>query len=140
MAKKYQWSAIPLSLHGVVIKKNGETVEINVGEDENDPCFVISDLLPHLASNQMKSTMSEGIKGEGLNVLVGSRPFDNTDAAQNVKLNVLSILFEKYGIKEEDFLSAELEIVPAFKARDIGFDRSLIGAYGEVYCIFFSPV
>ena len=129
--KKYQWTAIPLSLHGVVIKKNGETVEINVGEDENDPCFVISDLLPHLASNQMKSTMSEGIKGEGLNVLVGSRPFDNTDAAQNVKLNVLSILFEKYGIMEEDFLSAELEIVPAFKARDIGFDRSLIGAYGH---------
>ena len=129
--KKYQWTAIPLALHGVVVKKDGETVEINIGEDDNDPKFVITDLLPHLAANQMKSTMSEGIKGEGLNVLVGSRPFDNTDCAQNVKLNILNILFEKYGIKEEDFLSSELEIVPAFKACDIGLDRSMIGAYGH---------
>ena len=129
--KKYQWTAIPLSLHGVIVKANGETVTVNVGEAEDDPKFVISDLLPHLAAEQMKKTMAEGVAGEDLNVIVGSRPFDNTDEAQNVKLNILNILFEKYGITEADFLSAELEIVPAFKACDIGFDRSLIGAYGH---------
>ena len=129
--KKYQWTAIPLSLHGVIVKADGETVTVNVGEAEDDPKFVISDLLPHLAAEQMRKTMAEGIAGEDLNVIVGSRPFDNTDEAQNVKLNILNILFEKYGITEADFLSAELEIVPAFKACDIGFDRSLIGAYGH---------
>ncbi len=129
--KKYQWTAIPLSLHGVIVKADGETVTVNVGEAEDDPKFVISDLLPHLAAEQMRKTMAEGIEGEDLNVIVGSRPFDNTDEAQNVKLNILNILFEKYGITEADFLSAELEIVPAFKACDIGFDRSLIGAYGH---------
>ncbi len=129
--KKYQWTAIPLSLHGVIIKKDGETVKVNVGDAPEEPKFVITDLLPHLAGNQMRSTMAEGIKGEALNILIGSRPFDNTAAAESVKLNIMSILNEKYGITEEDFLSAELEAVPAFSACDIGFDRSLIGAYGH---------
>ena len=129
--KKYQWTVTPLALHGVIVKKDGETVRVKVGEDDADPKFVITDLLPHLAANQMKATMAEGVKGESLNVLIGSRPFDDTDTAENVKLNILHILFEKYGIKEEDFLSAELEAVPAFKSCDIGFDRSLIGAYGH---------
>ena len=129
--KKYQWTVTPLSLHGVIVKKDGQTVKVKVGEDDGDPKFVITDLLPHLAANQMKSTMAEGVKGENLNVLIGSRPFDNTDAAENVKLNIMNILFEKYGINEADFLSAELEVVPAFKACDIGFDRSMIGAYGH---------
>ena len=129
--KKYQWTVTPLSLHGVIVKKDGQTVKVKVGEDDADPKFVITDLLPHLAANQMKSTMAEGVKGENLNVLIGSRPFDDTDAAENVKLNIMNILFEKYGINEADFLSAELEVVPAFKACDIGFDRSMIGAYGH---------
>ena len=129
--KKYQWTAIPLALHGVIVKKNGEAVKVSIGEAAEDPKFVITDLLPHLAANQMRSTMAEGIKGEGLNILIGSRPFDNTESAEAVKLNILSILNEKYDIVEEDFLSAELEAVPAFGACDIGFDRSLIGAYGH---------
>ncbi len=129
--KKYQWTAIPLALHGVIIRKDGEKITVNIGENEEDPKFVITDLLPHLAANQMRSTMAEGIKGETLNILIGSRPFENTAAAENVKLNIMNILFEKYGITEEDFLSAELEAVPAFKACDIGFDRSMIGAYGH---------
>ena len=129
--KKYQWTAIPLALHGVIVKKNGEAVKVNIGESAEDPKFVITDLLPHLAANQMRSTMAEGIKGESLNILIGSRPFDNTESAEAVKLNILSILNEKYDIVEEDFLSAELEAVPAFSACDIGFDRSLIGAYGH---------
>ncbi len=129
--KKYQWTAIPLALHGVIVKKNGEAVKVNIGEAAEDPKFVITDLLPHLAANQMKSTMAEGIKGESLNILIGSRPFDNTESAEAVKLNILNILNEKYDIVEEDFLSAELEAVPAFSACDIGFDRSLIGAYGH---------
>ena len=133
--KKYQWTAIPLALHGVIVKKNGTTVKVRVGEDDGDPKFVISDLLPHLAAEQMKKTMAEGVAGEDLNVIVGSRPFDGTleisNKSQNIRLNVLNLLFEKYGITEADFLSAELEIVPAFKACDIGFDRSLIGSYGQ---------
>ncbi len=129
--KKYQWTAIPLALHGVVIKANGEAVKVNIGEDENDPQFCVTDLLPHLAQNQMKQTMSEGIQGEQLNILIGSRPFSNDESSDKVKLNIIKILNEKYGIVEGDFLSAELELVPAFKARDIGFDRSLIGAYGH---------
>lgn len=129
--KKYQWTAMPLALHGVIVKKDGETVSVKVGEEDNEPKFVVTDLLPHLASSQMTQTMAQGIKGENLNVLIGSRPFDNTDEAENVKLNIMNILFEKYGIIEEDFLSAELEAVPAFKACDIGFDRSLIGSYGH---------
>ena len=129
--KKYQWTAIPLALHGVVVKANGESVKVNVGEDDNDPQFCVTDLLPHLAQNQMKQTMSEGIQGEQLNILIGSRPFSKDEGSEKIKLNIIKILNEKYGITEGDFLSAELELVPAFKARDIGFDRSLIGAYGH---------
>lgn len=129
--KKYQWTTIPLALHGVIIKANGEKVKVNIGEDDNDPQFVVTDLLPHLAQEQMKQTMSEGIKGEQLNILIGSRPFSKDEGSEKVKLNIIKILNEKYGITESDFLSAELELVPAFKARDIGFDRSLIGAYGH---------
>lgn len=129
--KKYQWTAIPLSLHGVIVKKDGTKVTVNIGEKDDEPKFVITDLLPHLAANQMRSTMAEGIKGETLNILIGSRPFDCTAGADAIKLNIMSILNEKYGIIEEDFLSAELEAVPAFKASDIGFDRSMIGAYGH---------
>ena len=129
--KKYQWTAIPLSLHGVIVKADGERVTVNIGDAPEDPKFVITDLLPHLAANQMRSTMAEGIKGETLNILIGSRPFENTPAADSVKLNIMNILYEKYSVTEEDFLSAELEVVPAFSACDIGFDRSLIGAYGH---------
>lgn len=129
--KKYQWTAIPLALHGVAVKNDGSKVTICIGEEEGDPVFFISDLLPHLAQEQVKRTLNEGIKGEELNVLVGSRPFRDDDASDKVKLNIMSLLNEKYGITEADFLSAELEMVPAFKARDIGFDRSLIGSYGH---------
>ena len=129
--KKYQWTAIPLSLHGVVIRKDGTSVEICIGEDENDPIFCITDLLPHLAANQMKRTLNEGIQGEELNILVGSRPFKDDSESNLVKLAIMDILHEKYGIIEDDFISAELEAVPAFKAKDVGFDRSMIGAYGH---------
>ena len=129
--KKYQWTAIPLALHGVVVKANGERVKVRIGEDEGDPQFVVTDLLPHLAQEQMKQTMAEGIKGENLNILIGSRPFSKDEGGEKVKLNIMKILNDKYGIVESDFLSAELEAVPAYKARDIGFDRSLIGAYGH---------
>lgn len=129
--KKYQWTAIPLSLHGVAVKKDGTKVTLRIGEDEGDPVFFISDLLPHLAQEQVKRTLSEGIKGEELNVIVGSRPFRDDDVSEKVKLNILSFLNEKYGITEADFLSAEFEMVPAFKAKDIGFDRSFVGSYGH---------
>ncbi len=129
--KKYQWTAIPLSLHGVVFTSKGEKVEVSIGEDEKDPVFCISDLLPHLAEKQLKKNAREFIEGETLNILVGSCPFKESKEADMVKLNILKILNEKYGIKERDFLSAELEVVPAFKACDIGFDRSLIGSYGQ---------
>lgn len=129
--RKYQWVASPLALHGVVIKADGTCVTVNIGEDENDPIFMITDLLPHLAQDQSKRTLADGIKGEELNVLIGSRPFNDDEVSEKVKLNVLSILNEKYGIVEDDFISAELEIVPAFKAKDVGLDRGLIGAYGQ---------
>lgn len=129
--KKYQWTAIPLSLHGVVVKKDGTKAQVNVGEDDGDPKFVVTDLLPHLAAEQMKRTLADGIRGEELNIVIGSRPFRDDEASEKVKLNVMNILFEKYGITESDFLSAELEAVPAFKATDIGFDRSMIGSYGH---------
>ena len=129
--KKYQWTAIPLSLHGVVVKKDGTKAQVNVGEDDGDPKFVVTDLLPHLAAEQMKRTLADGIRGEELNIVIGSRPFKDDEASEKVKLNVMNILFEKYGITESDFLSAELEAVPAFKATDIGFDRSMIGSYGH---------
>lgn len=129
--KKYQWTAVPLSLHGTAVKKDGSKVTLRIGEDEGDPVFFISDLLPHLAQEQVKRHLNEGIKGEELNVIVGSRPFRDNEISERVKLNILSILNEKYGITESDFLSAEFEMVPAFKAKDIGFDRSLIGSYGH---------
>lgn len=129
--RKYQWTAIPLSLHGVVAKTDGSVVEINIGDDDGDPIFVVNDLLPHLASEQSKRTLSQGIKGEELNILVGSVPFKDDKESNLVKLNILNILNQKYGITEADFLSAELEAVPAFKAADLGFDRSMIGSYGH---------
>lgn len=129
--KKYQWTAIPLALHGAVALKDGSVMNVCVGEDEDDPRFVITDLLPHLGGEQNKRTLKDGIKGEELNVLVGSRPFMNDECSEAVKLNILSILYDKYGFTETDFLSAEFEVVPAFKACDIGFDRSMIGAYGH---------
>ncbi|MCL2509258.1 MAG: aminopeptidase [Oscillospiraceae bacterium] len=129
--KKYQWTAIPLSLHGVVILRDGTSVTVTVGEDEGDPKFVITDLLPHLAAEQMKRTLDKGVAGEELNVLAGSLPLPGGDGAELVKLNILRILNEKYGMVEEDFLSAELTLVPAFPACDVGFDRGMIGGYGH---------
>lgn len=129
--KKYQWTAMPLALHGVFALKDGTVKEVSLGEKEDEPKFVINDLLPHLAAEQSKRTLNEGIKGEELNVLVGSHPFRDDKASELVKLNILRLLNEKYGVTESDFLSAELELVPAYKACDIGFDRSLIGAYGQ---------
>lgn len=129
--KKYQWTAIPLALHGLVAFKDGSTVTVSIGEDENDPCFCVTDLLPHLAHEQVSKPMSKVFTGEDMNVLIGSRPFSNDEEAELVKLNILNIIFEKYGITEEDFLSAELTLVPAFNAKDVGFDRSMIGAYGH---------
>lgn len=129
--KKYQWTAMPLALHGVIVKADGTEVNVTIGEDESDPVFCITDLLPHLATDQMKRNLAQGIKGEELNIVIGSRPFKNDEGSESVKLNILNILHEKYGITESDFISAELEAVPAFKAKDIGFDRSMIGAYGH---------
>ncbi len=132
--KKYQWTAIPLELRGVVcVCENGEIrkVEVSIGADPSEPKLVITDLLPHLASEQMQKKMTEGIKGEGLNVLVGSRPAEDQDEKSPVKLAVMRWLNEKYGMKEADFLSAELSCVPAFNACDIGLDRSFIGGYGH---------
>lgn len=129
--KKYQWVALPLALHGVLIKKNGEKVNVVIGEDENDPVFFITDLLPHLAKDQMTKKMDEGITGEGLNVLFGSIPYNEKELSEKVKLNVLNILHEKYGMVEEDFTSAEFEVVPAGKAKDVGIDRSMVGGYGQ---------
>lgn len=129
--RKYQWVATPLALHGVVSKKDGTTIDVVIGEDDNDPVFYINDLLPHLGHEADRKPLGEAIPGEKLNVLVGSRPFDNSGDADSIKLRTLYLLHEKYGITEEDFLSAELSVVPAFKARDIGFDRALVGAYGH---------
>ncbi|MDD6031871.1 MAG: aminopeptidase [Oscillospiraceae bacterium] len=129
--KKYQWAAMPLALHGVIVKADMTTVTVTIGEDESDPVFCITDLLPHLAADQMKRPAGDVIKGEELNLLIGSRPFRDDEASEKVKLNIASILFEKYGITHDDFLSAELEIVPAFKAKDVGLDRSMVGAYGQ---------
>lgn len=129
--KKYQWTAVPLSIHGVIVKKNGETVTVSIGEKEGEPRFVVNDLLPHLDGEMRKRNASEAIKGEELNILVGSRPFRSDKGSELVKLQILKLLNEKFGIIEEDFLSAELEAVPAYPAVDIGFDASLIGAYGH---------
>ena len=128
--KKYQWTTIPLAIHGVVVKADGTKVEICIGEKDDDPVFYITDLLPHLAKDQMAKSMREGIPGEKLNVIIGSTPYDLSPEG-TVKLHMMQLLNEKYGIVEKDFRSAELEVVPAFKAREIGFDRSLIGGYGH---------
>ena len=128
--KKYQWVTIPLELHGVVALRSGETVDVCIGREPGDPRFVITDLLPHLAQDQMKKTMSEGITGEGLHILIGSVPYAD-EGEDRVKLAVMSILNDLYGITEEDFLSAELTAVPAFDVCEIGLDRSMIGGYGH---------
>lgn len=128
--KKYQWVTIPLELHGVVALKNGETVQVSIGREKDEPKFVITDLLPHLAQDQMKKTMAEGITGEGLNILMGSTPYAG-EGDDRVKLAVMSILYDMYGITEEDFLSAELTAVPAYDVCEVGLDRSLIGGYGH---------
>ncbi|MBO5316841.1 MAG: aminopeptidase [Oscillospiraceae bacterium] len=128
--KKYQWTAVPLALHGVVCRKDGTRVNITIGEDENDPILMVSDLLIHLAADQMKKTLAEGIVGEQLNVILGSEPMEG-EGADLVKLNIMRLLNEKYGIVEADFHSAELTVVPAGKCREVGLDRSLLAAYGH---------
>ena len=132
--KKYQWVTLPLAIHGVVVKKDGSTAEVNIGEDEDDPIVYITDLLIHLAGKQMQKKAAEVIEGENLDILIGSRPLKDLEddkKKEAVKQNVLNILKEKYDMEEEDFLSAELEIVPAGKARECGLDRSMIAAYGQ---------
>ncbi len=128
--KKYQWPTVPLALHGVVCRRDGTTVTVTVGEDDNDPVLMVSDLLIHLAGDQMKKTMAEGIAGEQLNVILGTEPVEG-EGADLVKLNIMKLLHEKYGIIEADFHSAELNLVPAGKCRQVGLDRSLLGAYGH---------
>ena len=129
--KKYQWTNIPLSIHGVVVKPDGEKVNICIGEKDEDPIFTISDLLPHLAGEQMERKLKDGVQGEELNVLAGSIPYDCEDVSQRVKLNILKILNDIYGIKEIDFASSEIELVPAFKAKSLGFDYSMVAGYGQ---------
>ena len=128
--KKYQWPTIPLALHGVIYRKDGTVVKVTVGEDDSDPVLMVSDLLPHLSADQNKKTLAEGITGEQLNVIVGTEPITG-EGSDMVKLNVMRLLNEKYGVIEEDFLSAELTVVPAGKCREVGLDRSLLGAYGH---------
>ncbi len=129
--KKYQWTTIPLAIHGVIVKTSGEKINVNIGESDEDPIFTITDLLPHLAQEQMERKLKEGVKGEDLNLLIGSRPYNDKEIDEKVKLNILNILNNKYGITEADFLSAELELVPAFKARSLGFDSSMVAGYGQ---------
>lgn len=129
--KKYQWVTMPLALHGTVVKTSGEVINISLGEKADEPVFCITDLLPHLAQEQSQKKLSEAINGEGLNLIVGSIPYADDDIGEPIKLNILKHLYDTYGIEEEDFASAELEAVPAGSARDVGFDRSLIGGYGQ---------
>lgn len=129
--KKYQWVTIPLAIHGVVALKDGSVVEVKIGDENDDLTFVITDLLPHMARRQMEKKLSEGIDGEDLNLLIGNIPFDDEKVSEKVKLNIMQILNEKYGIVEKDFISAELEIVPAFNAKSLGFDRSMVAGYGQ---------
>ena len=132
--KKYQWTTIPLSIHGVIVKTNGEKIEVNIGEDENDPIFTITDLLPHLAQEQMEKKLKNGVEGEDLNLLIGSIPYkvsEDEKVSEKVKLNILNILNKKYGITEADLTSSEIELVPAFKARSMGLDESMVAAYGQ---------
>ena len=125
--KKYQWTTIPLALHGVIALPKGDKVNICIGEDDNDPVFTITDILPHLAQEQYEKKVGKAVEGENLNALVGSIPNDD----ESVKDNIMSMLNEKYGIKEIDFYSSELELVPAFKARNLGFDKSMVASYGQ---------
>lgn len=129
--RKYQWGTVPLAMHGVVIKKNGEPVDICIGEEAGDPVFCVSDLLPHLAAKQNERKLGEGLRGEELNVIIGSIPYISEDVKEPVKLLALKLLHDKYGITEGDFYRAEIEMVPAQKAADVGLDRSMIGAYGQ---------
>ena len=129
--RKYQWPTIPLALHGVIYRADGTRVNVCIGEKDDDPVFCITDLLPHLGAKQSAKTLAEGITAEDLNVIIASLPIEDKDAEQRVKLNVLGMLNEAYGITERDFTRAEIEVVPAAKARDVGFDRSMIGAYGH---------
>ena len=129
--KKYQWTTIPLAIHGIIVKQNGEKIDICIGEDSNDPIFTITDLLPHLAQDQMQKKLKDGIDGEDLKLLVGSIPYGNENGTDLVKLNILNILNEKYGITEADLSSSEIELVPEFKARSLGFDSGLVAAYGQ---------
>lgn len=143
--RKYQWGTIPLALHGVFTRADGSSVTVRIGEDESDPVFCITDLLPHLGAEQSQRKLSEGIKGEELNVLIGSYAVDDEDVKQAVKLNTLMLLNEKYGVTEKDFARAEIEVVPAHKARDIGFDRSMVGGYGhddrvDAYCALMAEI
>ena len=131
--RKYQWAAIPLALHGTIVRADGSAFDVKIGEDDGDPIFYISDLLPHLAAKQNAKPLGEGLGGEDLNIWLGNIPYTaaKDEKDRTVKENLLRILDEKYGIKEEDFLSAELSLVPAFKAKDVGFDRGLMAAYGH---------
>ena len=129
--KKYQWTALPLALHGVVVKENGEKVKVVIGEDPKDPVFYINDLLPHLAGRQSSEPLGTAISGETLNILIGGMPYNDDDVSDKIKLTALSYLFEKYGITEADLLSAELSLVPAYGARSVGFDGAFISAYGH---------
>lgn len=130
--KKYQWVTIPLALHGVIVRSDGSLLQIRIGEDSGDPVFLINDLLPHLSGKiQDQKKLAEAIEGEKLTVLAGSLPYADREAKERIKLRVMELLNQKYGTVEEDFISAELELVPAMKARDIGFDRSLVGGYGQ---------
>ncbi|MCI8499569.1 MAG: aminopeptidase [Clostridia bacterium] len=129
--KKYQWTAIPLALHGAVVRKDGSKIELSIGEKPNDPVFYIDDLLPHLGADQMAAKAGKIIEGEQLNVVVGGLPYADGEVSDKIKLTVLEYLSKQYGMCEEDFLSAELSAVPAYPARDVGFDRALIGAYGH---------
>ncbi|MFW5996345.1 MAG: aminopeptidase [Halanaerobiaceae bacterium] len=129
--KKYQWVTIPLALHGLVVREDGSRLEVNIGEDDEDPVFYISDILPHLGKEQMKKKMSEAITGEDLNVVIGSRPADDEEEDEKIKKGILDLLQEKYNITGEDFVSADLQIVPAIKVRDVGLDRGLLAGYGH---------
>ena len=129
--RKYQWGTMPLSIHGVFTRDDGTTVTVRVGEDEGDPVFCITDLLPHLSAEQNTRTLKDGIKAEELNILIGSDAVEDEDVKEAVKLNTMILLHEKYGITEKEFMRAEIEITPAYKCRDVGFDRSMVGGYGH---------
>jgi len=129
--KKYQWTNIPLSMHATFVKSNGEKIQVVIGEDVSDPIFTISDLLPHIASEQMDRKLRDGVHGEELNIVAGSIPYNDEKVSERIKLNILKLLNDKYGIKEVDFASSEIEFVPAFKAKSLGLDGSMIAGYGQ---------